>query len=167
MRCGRSRPRSIPPGCSTPANSSGLRASPPGNRAGWNRNNRRAAPLHLESFSMASAPQSQLPLFYNSLEPLSSQAHAKFRTRTRDKAPFLANQHAVPLTIDEFPLVQRFMPIVFTLGDDAIPIALMGLNEGVNVFVDGEGTITEKNLYIRSEENTSELQSIMRIAYAV
>src|SRR3546814_9931422 len=40
------------------------------------------------------------------------------------------------------------MPIVFTLGDDAIPIALMGLNEGVNVFVDGEGTITEKNLYI-------------------
>src|SRR3546814_4459754 len=90
---------------------------------------------------MASSPQSQLPLFYNSLEPLSSQAHAKFRTRTRDKAPFLANQHAVSLTIDEFPLVQRFMPIVFTLGDDAIPI--------------------------RSEEHTSELQSLMRISYAV
>src|SRR3546814_11251831 len=93
---------------------------------------------------MASSPQSQLPLFYNSLEPLSSQAHAKFRTRTRDKAPFLANQHAVPLTIDEFPLVQRFMPIVFTLGDDAIPIALMGLNEGGKVLVDGEGTRSEE-----------------------
>lgn len=77
---------------------------------------------------MASAPQNQLPLFYNALEPLSSQAHAEFRARSRDKAPFLAKHHAVPLTIDEFPLVQRFMPIVFTIGDDSIPIALMGLN---------------------------------------
>jgi hypothetical protein len=97
---------------------------------------------------MASAPQNQLPLFYNALEPLSSQAHANFRARSRDKAPFLAKHHAVPLTIDEFPLVQRFMPIVFTIGDDSIPIALMGLNEGVNVFVDDDGAITEKNLYI-------------------
>ena len=56
---------------------------------------------------MASAPQQSLPLFYNQLEPLSSQAHADFRIRIRDKAPFLAKQHAVPVTVEEFPLVQR------------------------------------------------------------
>ncbi|MBX9796283.1 SapC family protein [Sphingomonas sp.] len=95
---------------------------------------------------MATAPQ--LPLFYKTLEPLSSQLHADFKTKAMDRAPFLIGQHAIPLTVDEFPQVQRFMPIVFSSGDDAIPIALMGLNEGVNVFIDGEGKLTEQTLYI-------------------
>lgn len=97
---------------------------------------------------MASAPQQQLPLFYNGLEPLSSQAHADFRLRVLDKAPFLAKQHAVPLTVEEFPLVQRFMPIVFSVGDDPVPLALMGLNEGINTFIDDEGTLLETNFYV-------------------
>jgi hypothetical protein len=96
---------------------------------------------------MASAPQS-LPLFYNQLEPLSSQAHADFRTKTMDRAPFLVGQHAIPVTVDEFALVQRFMPIVFSSGDDPIPLALMGLNEGVNVFIDAEGKLVEQNFYV-------------------
>lgn len=45
---------------------------------------------------MASAPQQSLPLFYNELQPLSSQQHADFKIRAADKAPFLAKQHAVP-----------------------------------------------------------------------
>ncbi|OQW44055.1 MAG: multidrug transporter [Proteobacteria bacterium SG_bin6] len=96
---------------------------------------------------MASAPQS-LPLFYNQLEPLSSQAHADFRTKRMDRAPFLVGQHAIPVTVDEFALVQRFMPIVFSSGDDPIPLALMGLNEGVNVFIDAEGKLIEQNFYV-------------------
>lgn len=96
---------------------------------------------------MASAPQ-QLPLFYNSLEPLSSVAHANFRVRPVLKAPFLVGAHAIPVTVDEFALVQRFMPIVFSAGPEPIPLALMGLNEGVNVFVDDEGAVTEQNLYV-------------------
>ncbi|MFM9828257.1 MAG: SapC family protein [Sphingomonas sp.] len=96
---------------------------------------------------MASAPQA-LPLFYNGLEPLSSQAHANFRARQMTTAPFLVGQHAIPLTVEEFALVQRYMPIVFTTGPDAIPIALMGLNEGVNVFVDESGAVTATNIYI-------------------
>ena len=94
---------------------------------------------------MASAP---LPLFYNGLAPLSSETHATWRVRQLDAAPFLVGQHAIPITTDEFPLVQRFMPIVFSIGDDAIPLALMGLNEGVNVFVGDDGKLTENNLYV-------------------
>lgn len=96
---------------------------------------------------MASAPQNQLPLFYNGLEPLSSQAHANYRARATDTAPFLVGAHAIPVTVDEFALLQRYMPIVFTIGPDPIPIALMGLNEGVNVFIDDAGKLTE-NLYV-------------------
>jgi hypothetical protein len=97
---------------------------------------------------MASAPQQSLPLFYNDLEPLSSQAHADFRVRPQEKAPFLANQHAVPVTVEEFPLVQRYMPIVFSVGEDPVPLALMGLNEGVNVFFDEEGKLLDPNFYV-------------------
>ena len=95
---------------------------------------------------MASAPQ--LPLFYNGLEPLSSELHPNHRIRPQQTAPFLVGQHAIPLTVEEFPLVQRFMPIVFTVGDQPIPIALMGLNEGVNVFINEEGGLTEENFYV-------------------
>ena len=95
---------------------------------------------------MASAPQ--LPLFYNGLEPLSSELHPNHRIQPQQTAPFLVGQHAIPLTVEEFPLVQRFMPIVFTVGDQPIPIALMGLNEGVNVFIDAEGALTEDNFYV-------------------
>ena len=88
---------------------------------------------------MASQPQASLPIFYKNLQPLSSSLHNNFRSRTSDKAPYLANQHAIPLTIDEFAHAQRFFPIVFSSGDNPVPLGLLGLNEGVNVFVDDEG----------------------------
>ncbi len=88
---------------------------------------------------MASQPQASLPIFYKNLQPLSSSQHGNFRSRTYDKAPYLADQHAIPLTVDEFAHAQRFFPIVFSSGENPVPLALMGLNEGVNVFVDDEG----------------------------
>ncbi|MEG3145837.1 SapC family protein [Sphingomonas sp. RT2P30] len=97
---------------------------------------------------MASAPQSSLPLFYNALEPLSSEAHAAYKLRQADSAPFFVGQHAIPITTDEFVPAQRRLPIVFTVGDDAIPIALMGLNEGVNVFVGDDGKLSDANVYV-------------------
>jgi hypothetical protein len=90
---------------------------------------------------MASTPQANLPIFYNDLIPLNSNDHANFRIRPADAAPFLVNQHAVPLTIDEFVTAQRFVPIIFSSGDEPVPLALMGLNEGVNTFLDDEGKL--------------------------
>ncbi|MDI1297068.1 MAG: SapC family protein [bacterium] len=90
---------------------------------------------------MASAPGNSLPIFYNDLIPLNSMDHADFRSRSVDSAPFLATQHAVPLTIDEFITAQRFVPIIFSAGGEPVPLALMGLNEGVNTFLDDEGKL--------------------------
>lgn len=97
---------------------------------------------------MASAPQNaQLPLFYNDLMPLNSRDHGNWRSRTTDKASWLIGQHAVPLTVEEFPQAQKDFPIIFADGDNPVPLALMGLNEGVNVFIDDEGKFTE-NVYV-------------------
>ena len=90
---------------------------------------------------MATAPANNLPLFYNDLIPLSSIDHANFHARPLDSAGFLVNQHAVPLTSDEFVSACRFFPIIFSAGDNPVPLALMGLNEGVNTFVDTEGKL--------------------------
>jgi hypothetical protein len=98
------------------------------------------------------APNPQLPLFYNGLEPLSSNIHASFKTRAAESAPFLAQAHAIPITIDEFAACQRFYPIVFSTGENPVPLALMGLNEGTNVFVDAEGKLLSETYipaYIR------------------
>ncbi|HEX8572489.1 MAG TPA: SapC family protein [Allosphingosinicella sp.] len=86
-------------------------------------------------------PSNPLPIFYGGLEPLSSSVHAGYRSRPSDSAPFLAKNHAVPITVDEFVSVQRFYPIVFSSGENPVPLALMGLNESVNVFVDDEGKV--------------------------
>src|SRR3546814_4500531 len=127
---------------------------------------------------------------YHQLEPLSSNQHEGFKTRAADTAPFLAKAHAIPITVDEFVACQRFYPIVFSVGENPVPLALMGLNEGINVFVDESGKLLVDNAYVpayvrrypfmlarlrqdsdelslRSEEHTSELQSLMRLSYAV
>jgi len=96
---------------------------------------------------MATAPQASLPVFYQDLMPLNSRDHASWKSRTTDKAPWLAGFHAVPLTVEEFPAAARNFPIVFSSGENPVPLALMGLNEGVNVFVDAEGAVTE-SIYI-------------------
>jgi len=78
---------------------------------------------------------------YNGLQPLTSVDHVTWKTKPSDDAPFLAKIHAVPLLIDEFVSAQRYFPIVFSLGDNPVPLALMGLNEGTNVFVDDHGKL--------------------------
>lgn len=92
---------------------------------------------------MASAPQPQLPLFYKDLLPLNSRDHAEWKAGTHQDATYLAGTHAIPLTSDEFIDAQRHFPIVFTAGENALPIALFGLNEGVNTFVGTDMKITD------------------------
>lgn len=96
---------------------------------------------------MATAPSPSLPLFYNDLMPLNSRDHAQFSAKSSDKATWLVGHHAIPLTVDEFVQAQRSFPIVFSSGTNPLPLALMGLNEGVNVFLDESGEIKEQ-IYI-------------------
>jgi SapC len=93
---------------------------------------------------MANDPAEQmLPLFYKTVVPLNSQAHIGLNFKDRIAHPFAAGVHAVPVTVDEFVLVQRHYPIVFGQGDNSAPLALMGLQEGENLFVDADGTWRE------------------------
>jgi hypothetical protein len=102
-----------------------------------------------EDSNMATAaPNPSMPLFYEAIEAINLDQHGQMKVRGLTSMPQVARTHAVPLTVDEFALVQRHYPIVFSVGDTPVPIALMGLNEGVNVFLDENGRAPDPNLYI-------------------
>jgi hypothetical protein len=88
---------------------------------------------------MASTPapptEQSLPLFYGGLVPLSSQLHPTHGLKPRSDLAFSRKTHAIPVTVDEFAIVQRFYPIVFGLGDNPAPLALVGLQEGNNLYL--------------------------------
>lgn len=96
---------------------------------------------------MATAPSPNLPLFYQDLMPLNRRDHEKWRSRRTDTADWLIGQHAIPLTVDEFGPAQRHFPIIFSAGNRPVPLALFGLNEGVNVYLDDKGAISN-DIYI-------------------
>ena len=89
------------------------------------------------------APSNPLPLLYNDLQPINMQQHGDKKLVQIQSAPHIAQAHAIPVTVDEFALLQRTYPIVFSVGDNSVPLALMGLNEGVNTFLDDKGMLNE------------------------
>lgn len=94
------------------------------------------------------APNQSLPLLYSEIEPLSSQVHGNMKIKSVDKAPVIGATHAIPATVDEFPMLSRHYPIVFSVGEDPVPLVLMGLSEGVNAFLDSDGKVLDPHIYI-------------------
>ena len=97
---------------------------------------------------MASQAPNMLPLLYEGLEPLNRNVHGNYKVRRLTGLPRIAKVHAIPVTVDEFAVVQRHFPIVFSAGDNPVPIALMGLHEGTNTFFDEKGEVIEKAMYV-------------------
>ncbi|MEN3973309.1 SapC family protein [Sphingomicrobium sp. XHP0235] len=98
---------------------------------------------------MATNPeQGMMPVMYNGLEPITKEKHGDLNFKKMDLMPFASKVHAVPVTVEEIPLLQRHFPIVFTTGENMLPIALMGLNEGVNAYFDDKGDLLDKNVYL-------------------
>ena len=52
---------------------------------------------------------------------------------------FSRSSNAVPLNAVEFGLAVRHYPIVFTSADPALPVVVLGLRSGQNMFVGDDG----------------------------
>lgn len=97
---------------------------------------------------MASQAPNNLPLLYNELEPLNRNVHGTLKIRRVPNIPAMAKTHAIPVTVDEFPVAQRFFPIVFSNSEAPVPLALMGLHEETNAFFDAEGRMLADDVYV-------------------
>ena len=80
-----------------------------------------------------------LPLFYRAPYPVSKERHGNQAIRRDANYGFAARANSVPLNAAEFPLAARHYPILFTGGEPAIGIALLGLRDNQNLFVGADG----------------------------
>lgn len=82
-------------------------------------------------------------LFYQQPEPLSVEKHNGLGVKQiAQPFGFLRDAHAVPLTVSEFGMAAGSYPIIF-VGDDLTPVAVMGVRQGQNLYVNEEGRVAE------------------------
>ncbi len=81
-----------------------------------------------------------LPPFYNTITPLFSERHKNLKYDGHKNYAFAADATAIVVMADEFALVERDCPIVFSKGDAVMPVALTGMPQGRNQFVSEDGS---------------------------
>jgi hypothetical protein len=94
------------------------------------------------AFDVAGAgvpPQAALPIFYKSPTLLRAEEHGQLAFAGVSDFAFAREVNSVPLNAVEFPLAQRAYPIVFSDDDTSFPVALLGLRQNRNLFVDALG----------------------------
>jgi hypothetical protein len=99
-----------------------------------------------------SGPQDESPqgkkLFYRQPELLNHQVHGSLGL-IRPERPFEFARHAraLPVTLPEFQSAQKSYPIVFSDMDNPLPVAVVGMADDFNLYVDDAGN-WERGTYI-------------------
>jgi SapC len=86
-------------------------------------------------------------LFYRNPRPLDAKRHAAKRLRRDGTFAFARSSNSVLLTAGEFAAAAPHFPIVFTMDDPAMPVALLGVTGNTNQLVDASGR-WQPNTYI-------------------
>ncbi len=79
-------------------------------------------------------------LYYKNPEPLTPEHHGSLGVKRVDHPyAFVSQSHIVPLTVTEFAPCSLSYPIVFIGNETKSPLAVMGLRQGENLFIDEKG----------------------------
>jgi hypothetical protein len=81
-----------------------------------------------------------LPLFFTRVVGVNPKLHGDLRLNRGTDYRFAAAAHSIPLGLGEFEIASRHYPILFTAGTNPVPVALVGLGEHGNLFVNPDGT---------------------------
>jgi hypothetical protein len=73
--------------------------------------------------------------WYESVVPLDRQAHAEVSLPPGPDLALAAGEAVLPLGLEEIPLAAGAYPVVFRLGETVVPLAVLGLEAGRNLFV--------------------------------
>ena len=85
-------------------------------------------------------PQAVLPLFFHKVVGINPAAHGHLKIDRSTGFAFARAAQSVPIGIGEFDIVSQHYPIVFASGPMPTPLALLGLGEGNNLFVEPDGS---------------------------
>lgn len=97
----------------------------------------------------ASPPQqaANMPLFYTHPVPLDAKLHADLALKQNFGFGFTRGVNAVPLNLIEMPQICHYYPIAFSPDGNATPVAILGLRDNENLFLNADNT-WEENVYI-------------------
>jgi hypothetical protein len=87
------------------------------------------------------APQLSGTMFlYQKPELLNSQTHGGLGLQVIERPfDFCSRARAIPLTISEIPEAAKYYPVVFASMEETVPLAVVGLVDDVNLYVDDQG----------------------------
>jgi len=94
------------------------------------------------SESGAEQPQTPLPLFYKDPHPIHNVRHAGKALKKPIDFGFARAAHAVAIHTQEFRAAATSYPIVFADEDPPMPLAILGIRDGENLFIDENGRWT-------------------------
>ncbi len=97
--------------------------------------------------SSANGKNPPMPLFYKSPMPLDAKKHGDLSLKKGFGFKFANNVNAVPVNMVEIPQVCHYYPIAFSPDETGTPVAILGLRDNENLFVDENGAWLE-NTYI-------------------
>ncbi|MGA3397591.1 MAG: SapC family protein [Acetobacteraceae bacterium] len=81
-----------------------------------------------------------LPLFYRQVRMLNTLRDQDLRLMPPSDYGFAAGSNSIPLVAEEFFAAQAHYPIVFAGTEHPSPVAIVGLRDNENLFVDADGT---------------------------
>ncbi len=81
-----------------------------------------------------------LPLFYKKPEVLRADKHKNISLNPEVRYEFARSSNSLPINASEMPFAVRHYPIVFTDTDNPLPVAVLGLRQGSNLFVEKDGS---------------------------
>lgn len=96
-----------------------------------------------------SADKNQLPMFYKNPVLLDGQQHRNLSLVKDFGLSFTQDSNAVPVNLIELPQIAHFYPIAFSNDGTATPVAILGVRNDENLFVNNKGE-WEKDTYIPS-----------------
>ena len=88
---------------------------------------------------MNQAAGSSLPLFYKNPIPLDANRHKNLGLKSGFGLGFTSGINAVPINLIEMPQICHFYPIAFSPDENATPVAILGLRDNENLFVNKSG----------------------------
>jgi len=79
------------------------------------------------------------PMFFRRLEVLEAAAHGDLRLKQTADYAFARDSHMIPLNAVEFMAAARHYPILFNGDQTNMPVALVGVRQAQNLFVEADG----------------------------
>ena len=88
-----------------------------------------------------------MPVLYKQLAPLMKDIHKDLKLVKNQNFSFVREVNAVPIVMQELAMASKFYPIVFASDTPGVMLAVMGIRNGQNLFIDDQGNWLE-NTYI-------------------